>query len=166
MSPDPFAGFLLSAQPCRPTSRGYLRIRSRNPSQHPAIVPKSLSTEHDRQEMLEATRFLRKLSAAPALAGIIERELQPGSEIESDAELLEDVRSRRYCFIVGTCRMGPDPHRNVVDRRLRVHRIGHLRVIDASIFPSITSGNTNAPVLMVAEKGTELVLSDAQGPPT
>ncbi len=168
MSPDPFAGFLLSAQPCRPTSRGYLRIRSRNPSQHPAIVPKSLSTEHDRQEMLEATRFLRKLSAAPALAGIIERELQPGSEIQSDAELLEDVRSRGGTVFhpVGTCRMGPDPHRNVVDRRLRVHGIGHLRVIDASIFPSITSGNTNAPVLMVAEKGAELVLSDAQGPPT
>ena len=118
--------------------------------------------------MLEATRFLRKLSAAPALAGIIERELQPGSEIQSDAELLEDVRSRGGTVFhpVGTCRMGPDPHRNVVDRRLRVHGIGHLRVIDASIFPSITSGNTNAPVLMVAEKGAELVLSDAQGPPT
>jgi choline dehydrogenase len=163
MSTDPFPGFLLSAQPCRPTSRGYIEIKSSDPFAHPAIVANSLSTEHDVQEILEATKFLRKLSNAPAFRAIIEAELQPGPNKLSDADLLDDIRQRASSVFhpVSTCRMGPDPAADVVDAALKVHGIGGLRVIDASIFPAVTSGNTNAPVIMVAEKGADIVLRDA-----
>jgi choline dehydrogenase len=162
MNPDPFPGFLLSAQPCRPTSRGHIQIRSPDPLAHPAIHPNSLSTDHDIREMLEGTRFLRRLAAAPAFAAIIERELQPGPEIRTEAELIEDIHQRCSSVFhpVSTCRMGPDARENVVDHELKVHGLRGLRVIDASIFPAVTSGNTNAPVIMVAEKGADLVLRD------
>jgi choline dehydrogenase len=162
MSPDPFPGFLLSAQPCRPTSRGHIRIRSKDPFAHPAIHPNSLSTDHDIREMLEGTRFLRRLAATPALGAIIERELQPGPGIRTEADLLQDIRQRCSSVFhpVSTCRMGPDARENVVDHELKVHGLRGLRVVDASIFPAVTSGNTNAPVIMVAEKGADLVLRD------
>jgi choline dehydrogenase len=163
MSTDAFPGFLLSAQPCRPTSRGHIEIRSSDPFAHPAIVANSLSTEHDVQEMIEAARFLRKLSAAPAFRAIIDAELQPGPDARGDADLLDDIRRRASSVFhpVGTCRMGPDPAADVVDAALKVHGIAGLRVIDASIFPAVTSGNTNAPVIMVAEKGADIVLREA-----
>jgi choline dehydrogenase len=162
MSPDPFPGFLLSAQPCRPTSRGHIQIRSPDPLAHPAIHPNSLSTDHDIREMLEGTRFLRRLAAAPAFAAIIERELQPGLEIRTEPGLLEDIHQRCSSVFhpVSTCRMGPDVRENVVDHELKVHGLRGLRVVDASIFPAVTSGNTNAPVIMVAEKGADLILRD------
>jgi choline dehydrogenase len=164
MSPDPYPGFLLSAQPCRPTSRGHLRIRSPDPVAPPMIVPNSLATEHDIRELLEGARFLRRLAATPPFTALIEAELQPGIAVQSDEAMLEDIRQRSSTVFhpVGTCRMGPDPRTAVVDSRLRVHGVQGLRVIDAAIFPSITSGNTNAPVIMVAEKGADLVLQDAR----
>ncbi|HLI10005.1 MAG TPA: GMC family oxidoreductase N-terminal domain-containing protein [Alphaproteobacteria bacterium] len=164
MSPDPYPGFLLSAQPCRPTSRGYVKIKSSDPFESPAIVPNSLATDHDLREMLEGARFLRRLAAAPSFAALIEMELQPGIAVQSDEALLDDIRRRCSTVFhpVGTCRMGPDPSQAVVDPRLRVHGTDGLRIIDASVFPSITSGNTNAPVIMVAEKGADLVLEDAR----
>jgi choline dehydrogenase len=163
MNPDPFPGFLLSAQPCRPTSRGHLQIRSPDPFADPAIFPNSLSTAHDRMEMLEGTRLLRSLAATPALGAVIEEELQPGPGIRTDAELFEDIRQRCSSVFhpVSTCRMGPNATENVVDHELKVYGLRGLRVIDASIFPAVTSGNTNAPVIMVAEKGADLVLRDS-----
>ena len=162
MRPDPYPGFLLSAQPCRPTSRGHLQIRSADPLEPPLIVANALSTEHDVQEMFEATAFLRTLAATPSLGAVIERETLPGSAVQSRDQLLEDIRQRASSVFhpVSTCRMGPDPATSVVDARLQVHGLQGLRVIDASAFPSITSGNTNAPTLMLAEKGAALVLAD------
>jgi choline dehydrogenase len=164
MSPDPFPGFLLSAQPCRPTSRGHLEIASPDPMRPPLIHPNSLSTDHDLAEMLEASRFLRRLAAASAFARVIDRELAPGPQAQSDDDLIADIRLRAGTVFhpVSTCRMGPDPAANVVDARLKVHGLEGLRVVDASIFPAVTSGNTNAPAIMVGEKGSDLILADAR----
>jgi choline dehydrogenase len=160
MRPDTFPGFLLSAQPCRPTSRGFLEIASADPTVPPRIVPNSLSTEHDVTELIEGARLLRKLAATPALRGVIESELMPGSLVQSDTELLADIRQRASTVYhpVSTCRMGRNPETDVVDSSLQVHGVEGLRVVDASIFPSIPSGNTNAPTLMVAERGADLIL--------
>jgi choline dehydrogenase len=103
--------------------------------------------------------LLRRLAAAPSMAAVIDEELRPGSAIQSRAQMIEDIRQRASTVFhpVGTCRMGVDPRRSVVDPALKVHGIAGLRVIDASVFPSITSGNTNAPAIMVAEKAADLV---------
>jgi len=164
MSPDPYPGFLLGISQCRPTSSGHIRIRSCDPSEHPRICPNYLSTEHDVREMLEGVRFLRRLAATPSMAALIEEELQPGSDIQSEEELIEDIRQRAWTVFhpVSTCRMGPDPKQAVVNHRLRVHCLAGLRIIDASVFPSITSGNTNAPSIMVREKGADIILEDAR----
>ena len=162
MNPDPFSGFLTGAQPTRPTSRGFLEIKSANPFEALAIHPNYLSTEFDRQEMIEGMRFLRKLAEAPALADIIESEIAPGKNVQTDEEFISDIRARASSVFhpVSTCRMGPDPERDVVDQRLRTYGLKNLRVVDASIFPTITSGNTNAPAIMVAEKGADFILQD------
>ena len=164
MRPDPFPGFIISVSPCRPTSRGHLEIRSRDPHIAPAIYPNYLSTNHDVEELLAGAKFLRKLAAAPSLAAIIDEEMKPGPAVQSDEERIADIRSRCYSVFhpVSTCRMGSDPTENVVDHRLKVHGLANLRVIDASIFPTVTSGNTNAPAIMVGEKGADLVLADAR----
>ena len=165
MNPDPFPGFLLGCQPMRPTSRGHLEIRSDDPDEAPAIHPNYLATEIDRQEMLEGARLLRQFAETPALAGLIEAEIAPGPDVTTDAEMLEDCRQRAGTVFhpVSTCRMGPDPSRDVVDARLRVHGLENLRIADASIFPTLTSGNTNAPAIMVGEKGADLILDDHRG---
>jgi choline dehydrogenase len=99
---------------------------------------------------------------------VIDQELEPGAHAQSQQALEDDIRQRASSVFhpVGSCRMGPDARQAVVDARLRVHGLAGLRVIDASIFPHITSGNTNAPAMMVAEKGADLVLADAYGDPT
>jgi len=162
MNPDPFPGFLISAQPTRPTSRGHLEIRSADPGVAPAIHPSYLTTENDVQEMLEGARLLRRIAETPAMARLIEEELSPGPAVRTDEDMITDFRQRAGTVFhpVSTCRMGPDPERDVVDARLRVHGIGGLRVVDASIFPTLTSGNTNAPVIMVGEKGADMILKD------
>jgi choline dehydrogenase len=164
MNPDPFPGFSTSASPCVPTSRGHLQIASGDPVQAPRIYPNFMSTDHDVEELLAGARFLRRLAATPSLASLIEAELKPGPAVQSDDELIADIRERAYSVFhpVGTCRMGLDPAAAVVDHRLRVHGLSGLRVIDASIFPTITSGNTNAPAIMVGEKGADLVLGDSR----
>lgn len=164
MSPDPFPGFYTSISPCKPKSTGHLEIRSPDWRDHPAIHPNYLSDPDDLGLMVEAARFLRRLGAAPSFASVIETELKPGNSVATDGEFASDIRARAYSVFhpVGTCRMGPDPSSSVVDPRLRVHGIEGLRVIDASIFPTITSGNTNAPAIMVGEKGVSLVLAGAQ----
>ncbi|MAY88242.1 MAG: choline dehydrogenase [Pseudooceanicola sp.] len=164
MNPDAFPAFLMSAQPTRPTSRGHLAIRSADPLAPPEIHPNYLDTEIDQQEMIESSRVLRRISQAPALARVIEREVTPGPQIQTDEELLDDVRARAVTIFhpVSSCRMGPDAGIDVVDNRLRVHGLRGLRVADASIFPTLTSGNTNAPAIMVGEKAAALILEDHQ----
>ncbi|WP_172292881.1 GMC family oxidoreductase [Pseudoruegeria sp. HB172150] len=162
MSPDPFPGFLMGAQPTRPTSRGHLEIRSPDPLAPPAIHPKYLETEFDVQEMLEASKLMRQFAATPALSRIIESEILPGDHIRTDDQFIADIRARAGTVFhpVGTCRMGPDPAQDVTDARLRVHGLDGLRVADTSVFPTVTSGNTNAPAIMVGEKASDIILED------
>ena len=164
MTPDPFPGMLLGLSNCRPTSRGSLSIRSPDPFDPPRIEPNYLDTAEDLAEMLEGVRFLRQLAATRPLAEVIAGEMKPGAEVEGDAALVADIRARAGTLfhVSGTCAMGPDPATAVVDARLRVHGLERLRVIDASIFPLVTSGNTNAPSIMVGERGAEMVLQDAR----
>jgi choline dehydrogenase len=165
LNPDPFPGFLMSFNTCRPTSRGSVHARSPDPLVSPAIAPNSLSTPQDVADVYEGARVLRRISGTKALAAVIESELLPGEQVRSDAEVLQDFRRRAGSVFhpSGTCAMGPDPVSAVVDPRLRVHGVAHLRVADASIFPAVTSGNINAPTLMVAEKAADLILEEGRG---
>lgn len=164
MSPDHFPGFLVGVSNCHPTSRGRIDIRSSDPFESPSIKPKYLSTDADVKELLQAARFLRRLADTSPMQAIIKREIRPGAEVTSDEDLIDDIRMRSGSVFhpCGTCGMGPDPASSVVDARLKVHGVEGLRVIDASIFPTITSGNLNAPTIMVGEKGAEFVLADAR----
>jgi choline dehydrogenase len=162
LRPDPFSAFLVSCNGCRPTSRGHLEIRSSNPFEPPAIHANSLSTEHDLAEVLAGTGLLREIAATAPLADYVDGEFLPGGEVQSDQARLADFRRRAWSVFhpVSTCRMGPDPAEAVVDARLRVHGIDGLRIVDASVFPTVTSGNTNAPTIMVAEKGAAMIAED------
>jgi choline dehydrogenase len=164
MNPDPFSGFLLGFQPTRPTSRGHIALRSNDPLDAPEIHPNSLSTNHDLVEMVEGCKIMRRIAAAPAMRAVIEEEITPGPSVQSDEEMLEDVRNRCSTVFhpVSTCRMGPDREEDVVDARLKVYDTEGLRVVDAAVFPTVTSGNTNAPAIMVGEKGANLILKDHQ----
>jgi choline dehydrogenase len=162
LNPDPFSAFLLSFNACRPTSRGRLAIVSADPRQAPRIMPNYLSTDQDVEDALSGAKLLRRLAATRPLADIITGEISPGPAVRTDADLLADFRNRADTVYhpVGTCAMGPDAGTAVVDARLRVHGISGLRVIDAAVFPTLTSGNTNAPTVMVAEKGADMVRQD------
>jgi choline dehydrogenase len=162
LSPDPFSAFLLSHNPCRPTSRGQISLASPDPSTHPRIDPNYLGTEEDVQVVLAGNRLLRSIARTRPLADVITEEIAPGVEHEGDEALLADFRARADTVYHpnSTCMMGPDPATSVVDARLRVHGVEGLRVVDASVFPTITSGNTNAPTVMVAEKGAAMILED------
>jgi choline dehydrogenase len=145
----------------RPTSRGHVRIKGTDPLAHPAIQPGYFATAEDRRVALDSIRFTRRIMAAPALARYRPEELKPGAQIESDEALMSAAGDLGATIFhpVGTCKMGSDSLA-VVDDRLRVHGIAGLRVIDASIMPRIPSGNTNAPTVMIAEKGAEMILAD------
>jgi len=159
MNPDPFPGFSMSVHSCRPTSRGHIAIASGDPMESPRIVPNYLSTELDVAQALAGTRLLRKLASAPPLRAVIESEIQPGPGCRGDDALMQDFRARADTIFhpVGSCAMGPSAETAVVDSQLRVHGVLGLRVVDASVFPSITSGNTNAPTVMVAEKAAAMI---------
>ena len=163
LNPDPFSAFLLSFNACRPTSRGHLQIASADPFVHPAIYPNYLATDHDVQQAMRGIHLLRQIAATRPLADIITEELVPGSHLMTDAELLDDFRMRADTVYhpTSTCMMGPEPTTSVVDARLRVHGVQGLRVVDASVFPNLTSGNTNAPTVMVAEKAAAMILADS-----
>ena len=163
MSPDPYPGFALGISPCRPSSRGWLRVRSADPFEAPEIRANYLSSEHDVIEMLEGVAFLRRLAATTPFSKAIAAELEPGPEVRTREALLDDIRQRATTVFhpVGTCAMGPDPAGCVVDHRLRLHGLAGLRVVDASVFPNLISGNTNAAAIMLGEKGADLVLEDA-----
>jgi choline dehydrogenase len=113
-------------------------------------------------DVIAGVRLLRAIAATAPLSHYIESEMLPGGAKQSDAQLLQDFRERAGTVFhpVGTCRMGPDPANAVVDASLRVYGVGALRVIDASVFPTLTSGNTNAPTIMVAEKGAALIAAE------
>ena len=164
LSPDPFSAVLLSFNSCRPTSRGHVQIVSPDPFCYPVIQPNYLATDHDIEEARVGNRLLRAIAQTAPLADIITTELYPGAHVEGDDALLDDFRKRADSVFhpSSTCIMGPDPMASVVDARLRVYGVEGLRVVDASIFPNITSGNINAPTVMVAEKGAAMILEDAK----
>jgi choline dehydrogenase len=159
---EPYPGFLLAFNPCRPSSRGSVTLASPDPEALPLIRPNYLSTDHDEQEAVEGCKVMRRLAASPALKSIIDDELAPTKNAESEIDLLECFRENsgsiyHHC---GTAAMGTDPAKSVVDNSLKVHGMKGLRVVDASIFPNITSGNTNAPTMMVAEKAAAMILAE------
>jgi choline dehydrogenase len=142
----------------QPTSRGHVRIKSRDPAAHPAITLNYLATEEDRRVAVAGLRLTRRIMAAQALARFVPEEWLPGAALASDAELQRAAGELGTTIFhpVGTCRMGVDPLA-VVDDRLRVRGVAGLRVIDASVMPRITSGNTNAPTVMIAEQGADFI---------
>ena len=160
----PFPAFTASVCNLRPTSRGTVALRSPEPMAAPAIQPNYLATEEDRRVAVDAIRLTRSIAAAPALARFAPEEFRPGAERTGEAELVQAAGEIGTTIFhpVGTCRMGPatDPAA-VVDERLAVHGMAGLRVADASIMPAITSGNTNAPVIMIAEKAADLIRAAA-----
>ncbi len=145
----------------RPSSRGHVRIKSKHSSDYPAITLNYLSTEEDRQVTIAGLRFTRKIMASQALARFDPVEWKPGAELTTDAELMKAAGDLGTTIFhpVGSCKMGND-ELAVVNDRLQVHGIEDLRVIDASIMPRITSGNTNAPTVMIAEKGAAFILQE------
>jgi choline dehydrogenase len=151
----------------RPSSRGWVRIRSRDVAQHPEIKLNYLATEEDRRVAADGMRFTRRIMAAKAMAKYAPEEYRPGAAVRSDAELEKSAGELGTTIFhpVGTCRMGRDPLA-VVDDELKVHGIQALRVVDASIFPRITSGNTNAPTYVIAEKGARAILKTGQSAPS
>jgi choline dehydrogenase len=161
----PFSGFSASICQLRPESRGSVTIKTGNPSDAPAIRVNYLSAETDRKTMVAGMRMLRRISQAPAMAPYIESELEPGPQSQSDADWLAFCRERGSTIYhpTCTCKMGDDAMA-VVDARLRVHGLKRLRVVDGSIMPNVVSGNTNAAIVMIAEKGAEMILQDAAAP--
>jgi len=157
-----FSGFFLSARLLRPESRGSVLIQSKDPLQPPAIRPNYLSSEKDCAVLLAGVKALRRLAGSPALSRYIVREHDPGPSCASDADLLEFLRQRGGIAYhpVSTCRMGNDAM-SVVDDHLRVRGLQGLRVVDASIMPTLVSGNTFAPTVMIAEKGADMILQDS-----
>jgi choline dehydrogenase len=145
----------------RPSSRGRIFIKSSDPKQAPCIMPNYLSTDEDLQVAIAGFKFTREIMSAPALKPFNPLELKPGPHITSEPELAAAAGDLGTTIFhpVGTCKMGNDPSA-VVSDRLQVHGIAGLRVIDASIMPTITSGNTNAPTVMIAEKGADFIKAD------
>jgi choline dehydrogenase len=159
----PFSGFSASVCQLRPESRGSLRIKSADPSVPPAIRINYLATETDRTANVEGLKILRNILNAPAMKPFIAKEVEPGPGIVSDEQWLAYCRERGSTVYhpTSTCRMGSDA-RAVVDQRLRVRGLEGLRIVDASIMPDLMSGNTNAPVIMIAEKASDMILEDAR----
>ena len=158
-----FPAFTASVCNLRPTSRGFVEIVSRNAADPPRIAPRYLSTAEDRTIAADSLRLTRRIASMPALASYRPQEHLPGQSYQTDEELViaAGLVGTTIFHPVGTCKMGreEDPD-SVVDQRLRVHGVGGLRVIDASIMPTITSGNTNAPTVMIAEKGADMMRED------
>ncbi|MFN3644452.1 MAG: GMC family oxidoreductase [Gemmobacter sp.] len=164
LSPDPWPGLSIGLSNCRPTSRGQITLAAPDPAAPPRITMRALATPEDVAEMLAAVKMLRRIAAQPPLARLIDRELRPGPEVQDDDAMIADIRQRSGTVYHAscTCRMGPDPASAVVDPRLRLHGADALRVIDASAFPTLIGGNTNAPAMLMGWKGAEMVLADAR----
>ena len=166
LNPDPYPGFLMSFNTCRPTSRGSVHISSTDPRARPAIQANSLSTAHDVEDVFDGARVLRRIAAAPQLSAVTASEREPGREVRSDEDVLEDFRKRAGSVFHASCScaMGSDPQASVLDASLKVRGVQGLRVVDASAFPNVTSGNTQAPTIMLAEKAADLILADSASP--
>lgn len=154
-------GYTIQAAGVRPTSRGELRLTSKDPEAELMIDPNVLATEYDMKTLVKSIRLNREIAKVGSLAKLTKREIYPGDDKQSDAELEEYARSAvgSYHHQVGTCKMGVD-ELAVVDPSLKVLGVAGLRVVDASIMPTVTTGNTNAPTIMIAEKGAEMILSE------
>jgi choline dehydrogenase len=158
-----FSGFSASVCQLRPESRGSLRIRSADPTMAPEIRINYLSTEVDRIANVEGLKVLRRILQAPALRPYVMQEVDPGAKVSTDEELLNYCRARGSTIYhpTSTCRMGSDPLA-VVDQSLRVRGLEGLRVVDGSIMPDLVSGNTNAAIIMIAEKASDMILQDSR----
>jgi choline dehydrogenase len=165
---DAFSGFYLCFQPTRPTSTGRIDLANADFRAPPAIAPDYLSTDKDVADVVHGGRLMQAIARTRAIQSLIREPLAPDLLRMSDADLIADFRARAATVYhpVGTCRMGPippgSPQSNgsrgfVVDPSLRVHGMDRLRVVDASVFPTVTSANTNAPTLMVAQKAADLI---------
>jgi choline dehydrogenase len=159
---DPFSGFSIGGFMLQPKSRGYIHVRSRDPREYPAIDPHYLEDAADRETAVGLLRLIRRIASQPALRPYIVEESRPGAGVHDDA-LLDYVREtgQTAWHTVGTCRMGP-PGEAVVDARLRVYGVTGLRVVDASVMPTIPSSNTNAAAIMIGERGADMVLEDSR----
>ena len=160
-APHKFPGVTVVSTLLRPESRGYVRISSNNPKDAPEIAPNYLSVERDRMKLLESIKIVRKIFNNKNISSFVVEEKYPGSSLNTDEELLNYIKD--YCRTsyhpVGTCKMGSD-NMAVVDEELKVRGIKSLRVVDASIMPTLVSGNTNAPTIMIAEKASDMILKE------
>lgn len=161
LKPRPFSGFTILAEHIRPDARGTVHIKENDPSVGPAIQFNFLKSDADQHAALAGLKHGRMISQTTPMSECVESELSPGLDVQSDEQLLDYTRENGLSLLhgVGTCRMGTGPDA-VVDARLRVHGMEGLRVVDASIMPSIVSGNTNAASIMIGEKGAEMILDD------
>jgi choline dehydrogenase len=157
----PFPAFTASVCNLRPHSRGYVSLRSANPFDSPHIAPNYLADDQDRETAAQSIRITRNIVSQEALSPFVTEEFLPGAEFESSEELAKKAGdiSTTIFHPVGTAKMGMDKNA-VVDSRLRVRGLQGLRIADASIMPTITSGNTNSPTLMIAEKAADMILSE------
>jgi choline dehydrogenase len=159
----PFSGFMASICQLRPDSRGFVRIKSADPAEAPAIQPRYLTARSDCDTVVAGLKVLRQVMGQPVMRKLIAEERAPGPQCQSDADLLAHARATGTTVYhpTSTCRMGPDALA-VVDERLRVRGFERLRVVDASIMPTVVSGNTNAAAVMIGEKGSDMILQDAK----
>lgn len=159
-----YSGFTLSICQLRPESRGYIRIKSTDPTEPPEMQPNYLSTDLDRRTVIAGIKAARRIAQSQTMGPYVKREVKPGPDQQADDQLLEFARDYGATIFhpSGTCKMGPDSDpMAVLDHRLRVRGVQGLRVIDASAMPTLVSGNTNAPVVMMAEKASEMIAQDA-----
>jgi choline dehydrogenase len=159
----PWSGFTLIAYQLRPESRGRIRLKSADPAAPPAVYPNYLATETDQKTLVDGLKIVRRIVARPEMAHFVEAEFQPGSQVQSDAALLDYARNYGGTVFhpTSTCKMGSDAMA-VVDSGLRVHGVEGLRVADASIMPTVVSGNTNAAAIMIGEKCADLVREEVR----
>lgn len=160
LSPDPFPGLSIGLSNGRPRSLGRIGLASPDPLAAPRISMRAYDHPEDLAEMLAAVKWLRRIAATEPFAALVAEELRPGPEVQGDAALIADLRRRSGTVFhpCGTCRMGPDPASAVVDADLRVHGVPGLRIADASVFPNLITGNTNAPAILVGWLGAERML--------
>ena len=158
-------GVTVAVCPVQPSSRGTILARSADPTMHPTIAPNYFSHPNDARVLLSGIRLARQILSAPTMAAISVIETQPGPDLQSDEDLIAYTKKfgTSYMHGVGTCRMGID-ETCVVDERLRVRGLSGLRVVDASIMPTLTTGNTNATTVMIGEKGAAMILEDRKAP--
>jgi choline dehydrogenase len=157
-----YSGFTAAAWQCHPQSRGHVEIASPNSSDDPKVSPSYLSEEIDQKTLVEGVKMLRNIYKQPAFSNLWDEEMIPGKEVHTDEEILKAARLHggTVYHYTGTCRMGVDES-SVVDPYLKVRGVSGLRVVDASVMPEITSANTNAPTMMIAEKAAEMILNSS-----